>query len=91
MDWHEACDHIAHKFRKTKHKINDYLATHGTVLSDEVGYLLVTAMATAGEAQHEITSPKVPRSANKAANTLNENPHEAKQTLLETLHGQIST
>ena len=91
MDWYEACDHIAHDFGKIEHKINDYLATHGAVLSDEVVDLLVSAMGIAGETQFEITGPEVPSSANKAANTLYEKMHEAEQKLLEKLHGQIST
>ena len=91
MDWYEACDHIAHDFGKIEHKINDYLTTHGAVLSDEVVDLLVTALGVAGETQFEITSPEVPSSANKAANTLYEKLHDAEQKLLEKLHGQIST
>ena len=90
MDWYEACDHIAHTFGKIELKIDNYLATHGAVLSDTIVDLLVTAMGIAGETQFQITTPEVPSSANKAANTLYEKLHEAEKKLLEKLQGQIS-
>jgi hypothetical protein len=91
MDWYEACDYIAHDFETVEHKINDYLAIHGAVLSDEVVDLLITALGISGETKFEITGPEVPDSANKAANTLYEKLHEAEQKLLEKLNGQIIT
>ena len=49
MDWYEVCDHIACNFNQTEHIVNEYLATHGAVLTNDSVDLLVESLGIAGE------------------------------------------
>ena len=91
MDWYEACDEIAHDFHKIEIALGSYLSKHGAVLKPEVKELLSYSIGVAGENKFEITSPEVPRNANKAADELYEKLGKAEESLLEQVHSQSST
>ena len=91
MDWYEACDEIAHDFKKVELKLDEYLSKHGAVLNENVVDLISSCIAIAGENKFEITSPEVPKVANDAANDLYEKLKEAEQIVLKQVHLQSST
>lgn len=91
MDWYEACDHIASSFGKIEHILNEYLAKHGAVLTDDIVDLLVESLGIVGEGQFEVIAPDIPTSANDKANQLYEKLHSAEAKLLVKLRGQVST
>lgn len=91
MDWHEACDRIAENFSKIELQLDEYLATHGAVLGDDVVDLIVEAIGIAGEFKFKVQGPEVSSSANKSANLLYDKLHEAEAILLASLRGQVST
>lgn len=91
MDWHEACDEIAHAFHEIEIALGAYLSKHGAVLKPEVKELLSHAIGVAGENKFEVTSLEVPSSANKAASELYEKLEKAEECLLAQVHSQSST
>ena len=91
MDWYEACDHIASSFGKIEHILNEYLAKHGAVLTDDIVDLLEESLGIVGEGQFEVIAPDIPTSANDKANQLYEKLHSAEAKLLVKLRGQVST
>ncbi|WP_315979780.1 hypothetical protein [Aliamphritea spongicola] len=91
MDWHEACNDIAHNFHKIEIMLGSYLSKHGAVLDKEVKDLLSYSIGIAGESKFEITGPDVPKEANAAANNLFEKLNQAEDLLLDQLHSQSST
>lgn len=91
MDRYDACDEIAQNFDKIETALDSYMSRHGAVLNPVVKNLLNYSIGIAGENKSEITSPEVPKSANKAANELYEKLEEAEKSLLEQVYSQSST
>ena len=91
MDWHEACDEIAHDFNKIELRLDDYLSKHGAVLKENVVDLISVCIAIAAENKFAITSLEVPEVANDAANNLYNKLQEAERIALQQVHSQSST
>jgi hypothetical protein len=94
MDWHEACDEIAHNFHKIEKSLGAYVSKHGAVLKHEVQNHIGNAIGLAGENKFEVTSPEVPDVANKAASDIFGEDGEldkAEKLLLNQVHSQSST
>ena len=94
MDWHEACDEIAHDFHKIEKSLSIYISKHGSVLTDEVQSHIRNAIAKSGEYKFEITEHVVDDVANKAADELfgdDGEMHKAEELLIKQVHSQSST
>jgi hypothetical protein len=91
MDWHDACDAIAEKFDKIEIALDDFLATHGAAIQDDVVAILVGCLGIAGDHKFEIDGPEVPASANKAAGQLYEELKAAERKMLKHVRDQART
>jgi hypothetical protein len=90
MEWSDACDWIAMDFEKIEQRLDDYLASHGAVLSKEVIDHIGKCRNTADEGKFDVRGGEVGSDANKAANELYDELQKAKEMLLSQVHTQIS-
>jgi hypothetical protein len=68
MDWHEACDEIAHGFSSHADSIDEFLCKHEAVLTNDVIKLLEGAASTATDGIFEFTwdTTEGPNASDKA-------------------------
>jgi hypothetical protein len=90
MDWDEACEGVAHSFRKIEELLNEYLASHGAVLPVEVRDAVVSMLADAGTYKFEVDHDGASDAAVKAAGELMEGMDKMEQKMVELVHGQSS-
>jgi len=91
MDWHEACEEIAHDFEKIEKQLHIFMAKHGAVLGKKPRELLSSASGIAANGKFLITGPDVPTEAAYEADLLFKKLSEAEEALLEQVHSQSST
>lgn len=91
MDWHDACDEIAHRFDKIESELGKYLSKHGAILSEEVKDLISFSEGAASENKFDIMDVVVPESANKAADEMFKKLNEAEKLLIAQVRTQSST
>lgn len=91
MDWHEACDEIAHNFERIESSLNDFLSRYGAVLPDEVMADIISCIGIAGEEKFEVMScPEVSPRSNKVADDLFKRLSEAESSMLAHVKSQAS-
>ena len=91
MDWHEACDEIAHNFERIESSLNDFLSRYGAVLPDEVMADIISCIGIAGDEKFEVMScPEVSPPSNKVADDLFKRLSEAESSMLAHVKSQAS-
>jgi hypothetical protein len=90
MDWYDACDFIATNFDKIERTLDNYLATHGAVVDDEVVNHISRCVGIAGSNKFGISSDAVSAEANKAANELYEELKQAEEKMLKHIRQQAT-
>jgi hypothetical protein len=91
MDWHDACDSMAHELEHTESVLRSFLYKHGAVLHAESKKLLNLAIGQAAENKFKMESPEVPSEANTAADNVYKHIEKIESLLLEQVHSQSST
>lgn len=91
MDWHEACEEIAHDFEQIEKLLDTFMSKHGAVLGTKAKDLLSSASNLAANGKFLITGPDVPPDATESADKLFNKLTEAEVVLLEQVHSQSST
>jgi len=88
VEYDDLCDYIAFFFEANEKKLDQFLAKHGAVLKDDVKEMISRCRTIAGLGKCDITSPEVPRSANKAADELYKLLKQAEKELIGRIHSQ---
>lgn len=91
MDWHEACNQMAHDFGNTEVKLDRFIAKHGAALHDEAVDKLVKCIGLAATKKFDINNGHVHPHANKGANDLYENLKDAEEIMLSKVRSQSTT
>jgi hypothetical protein len=91
MDWHEACDVIAHNFKSISTALENFLSKHCAILDYTPKDLLSNAIGLASHHQFDIASPDVPNSANNAASDIYNKLSSAEKYLIYKVLDQTST
>lgn len=95
MDWHEACEEMAHSFSLHADDLDEFLCAYGAVLPNEVLKKIESAisLATDGTFQFEWNSkacePEASREAIETAEHLYEAVKEAVSALQEAVDAQV--
>lgn len=90
MEWHDACEQIAHSFEKIEMWLGDFLECHAAVLPKEVTSLIVSCIADVGTYKFEARSDDVSYEAIEAAKQLYETLEKVEQNLISLVHDQTS-
>ncbi|MDO6707593.1 hypothetical protein [Photobacterium sp. 1_MG-2023] len=91
MDWHEACDEIAHNFKSIIASLENFLSKHGAILDETPKQLLSNAIGLASHHQFDISGAEVPDTANSAANDIYNKLISAEKYLTKQVLNQTST
>jgi hypothetical protein len=90
MDWHQACDEIAHSFGKIEGLLRNYIRTNGAVLTAEIKKLIAECEGIAGENNFDVVDGDVPESANTAADALYKKLELAEAMILAQVRNQVT-
>jgi len=90
MDWHDACDEIAHDFGRIEVRLSDFMSKHGAMLNDTERALLSDAMSDAGFGKFDIDGPDISPESNKMADEIYQKLKSLDTQLIERVRAQAS-
>jgi hypothetical protein len=91
MEWNDVYDFIASDFDKIEDRLDEFLATHGAVLRNDVVEHIVRCLQIAGDSKFSVIGNEVSEEANSAAGRLYEELKAAENGLLDQVRSQTST
>lgn len=89
MDWHEACDDIAHEFPRLEHDLVLYLAHHDVVLSPRVRDTLQECESISAQRKFEVQD-NVPLETNAAAGDMFMKLRQCADDMKDEINGYVS-
>lgn len=91
MDWHDACEEIAHNFAAIEKRLDKYLANHGAALDDTAVSKLIDCIRLAATGKFEIHNGHVNPNAIQSASDLCDGLRDVEEIMLKKVRSQSIT